>query len=305
MTAELRLGTRGSELAMVQARWIAERLRSVAGIRSRLEIISTTGDQEQLQPSETRVWSMGAFVKEIESALLDRRIDLAVHSYKDMAATSTPGLLVAAVPARAAPHDLLVFAGARYRETVQEALAENNQVSDLIVGTSSPRRSAQLSAALGARIVPLRGNVPTRLAKLAHASDTDDIHAVSLAAAGLERLGIAPKHALALDIDRFPTAAAQGALAVQVRDDAPWAQEVFAIEDESTRRATDAERSFLRAINAGCHTPAAAHAVNAGPDIRLHAEMFDDSLRRAHAICRGQDPMAIGLEAGTRVLACL
>ncbi|MEO1717415.1 MAG: hydroxymethylbilane synthase [Planctomycetota bacterium] len=305
MSTPLVLGTRGSDLALAQSRSIAERLRREAGIATRLEIIKTTGDREQALPADAPAWSMGAFVKELETALLEERIDLAVHSYKDMATAPTPGLAVAAVPERADPHDVLVCSSSATQNAIERVVHGDEDADSLfVVGTSSPRRAAQLRSSLGCSVATLRGNVPTRLNKLESAAATGQMHAICIAAAGLERLKITPEHAISLPIDRFPTAAAQGALAVQTRRDEPRVSELAALEHEPTRRATDAERSFLRAIEAGCHTPAAAYATCDGNEVTLRAEMFDAALNRSSAECTGRDPVAVGQQAAARVLAC-
>ncbi|MEL6498425.1 MAG: hydroxymethylbilane synthase [Planctomycetota bacterium] len=302
MSATLTLGTRGSDLAIAQSRLIAEQLLEQAGVSTQLEVVSTTGDREQHLSPDKATWSMGAFVKELEDALLDHRIDLAVHSYKDMATAVTPGLQVAAVPARGAAHDVLVCSDAASAEDLRAALNAGT-TSRCIIGTSSPRRSAQLRASLGCRVVPLRGNVPTRLRKLKQRAGSGEMHAICLAAAGLDRLCIRPEFTVTLPIESFPTAASQGALAVQTRAGESWVPEVAALDHAPTRRATDAERSFLSTIEAGCHTPAAAHAVCNGDIISLQAELFDAELKRASALCSGQNPLDVGREAGLCVLA--
>ncbi|MEL6795592.1 MAG: hydroxymethylbilane synthase [Planctomycetota bacterium] len=271
---------------------------------TRLEIIKTTGDREQTLPADASAWSMGAFVKELEAALLGRRIDLAVHSYTDMATAPTPGLAVAAMPERADPYDVLVCSSSATQNAIKRVIdSDNDADSTFVVGTSSPRRAAQLRSSLGCSIAPLRGNVPTRLNELESAAATGQMHAICIAAAGLERLKITPEYAISLPIDRFPTAAAEGALAVQTRRDEPWVSELAAIEHEPTRRATDAERSFLHAIEAGCHTPAAVYATCDGMEVTLRVEMFDAAMNRSSAECTGCDPVAVGQQAAARVLA--
>ena len=305
MTTPLRLGTRGSDLAIAQSRMVATMLRRKTGVEAELVVIRTTGDVEQTARDERGIWSPNAFVKELEQSLLDGRVDLAVHSYKDMATVPTAGLVVAAVPERAAAHDVLVFANGESLSRAETALRSGRGASELVIGTSSPRRSAQLRLALGCTVAPIRGNVPTRLALLDSPTPEPRVHAVCLAWAGLERLRISPQYTMALDIASFPTAAAQGALAVQVRKGFPQMLEVASIQHDTSRRAADAERSYLRHIGAGCHTPAAAHATIDGVHISLHTEYFSDHGERTTVQTIGRDPEAVGAEAARKLMECL
>ncbi|MEM9084056.1 MAG: hydroxymethylbilane synthase [Planctomycetota bacterium] len=302
MKGLLRLGTRGSDLAMTQSGLVAKMLAEQTQLKIELVVITTTGDREQGAADGQASWSMGAFVGELERALLDGNVDLAVHSYKDMATAITPGLVVAAVPERASPHDVLVFESAEQMKLAADALHGVGEVSDLVIGTSSPRRQAQLNRALGCKLRAIRGNVPTRLDRLGATGESDRIDAVCLAAAGLDRLGITPKHMITLDIDRFPTAAAQGALAVQTRDDTELIHQVSSIEDTESRATAECERAFLRKIQAGCHTAVGAHATKADNQIRLYAEYFSETGEMLCIEETGLDADSVGRKAGQKVL---
>ncbi|MBE3590292.1 MAG: hydroxymethylbilane synthase [Firmicutes bacterium] len=249
----LRLGTRGSRLALRQAesvaRLIAERL---PGVRVELVPVRTTGDAHR-GPLTALGPTVGVFVKELQEALLRGEIDLAVHSAKDLPTASPEGLVVAAYPLRADPRDALC--GGRSLAELPPGAA---------VGTSSPRRAAQLRAARpDLNIVPLRGNVDTRLERVAGG----ELDAAVLAAAGLERLGLADRIREMLDPDTVCPAPAQGALAVEARAGDEEALAVArALDDARVRRAVQAERSVLAALGGGCFLPLGALAEPAEPD---------------------------------------
>lgn len=244
----LRVGTRASQLALTQTGWVADRLRARTAA---VEVVpvSTRGDRRQDAPIQ-RLGGDGVFVRELEQALLDGRIDVAVHSLKDMPTAVTPGLEVAAVPVRALPFDVLVTAD---RAGSLEALP-----AGAVVGTSSVRRVAQVLAARPDLVVrPLRGNVDTRLRRL----DAGDYDALVLAGAGLERLGLAARITEVLRPPLFWPAVGQGALAVQIRTADPRAREAVAtLDDPATHLAVRAERSCLAALAGGCLAPIGAWA---------------------------------------------
>jgi len=278
----LRVGTRGSELALIQTRLVCSLLQAAhAQLEFQEIIIKTHGDKDAQSPFDIH-WPAGGFTGAIEQALLAGEIDLAVHSYKDLPTAITPGLVVAAIPAREVAHDVLVS---------KEALDLDAVPAGYRIGTSSPRRTAQIHWFCGAVAVEsLRGNVPTRLAKV----DKGELDAVVLAAAGLQRLNLRPQHEIDLPLDRFVPAPAQGALAVQTRDENEIRTLVAAIEHRESRLAVEAEREFLRAIGAGCHTPAAAYATAEGPGIRLTAQLFsDDGARMAQRRDTARDGAAL------------
>jgi len=286
----LRVGTRGSDLALWQANWVCDRLREQhPSLEITQVIIKTQGDALRNRRFG-RDWPVGAFTSAIEDALLEDRIDFAVHSHKDLQTDSTTGLVIAAIPPRQVAGDVLL---------VREPVDLDALPAGFRVGTGSPRRSAQLRRLGDVEVVPIRGNVPTRIAKLKR----ENLDGVVLAAAGLLRLGIDHKPRIDLPTDRFVPAPAQGALAVQAREDSEAAEIIKALDDAPSRQAVEAERSFLRGINAGCHTPAGALATVDGPMISLHAQLFsDDAEQRVETTEAGKDAKAIGLSAAKRLL---
>ncbi len=253
----MRIGTRGSALALTQARQIAGRLEAT-GLEVELVVVRTSGDRLGDTPL-ARLGGKGLFIKELEERLLEGAIDVAVHSMKDVPAELAPGLAIGAVPPREAPHDVLVLPSGRARggASVSEALASGARV-----GTGSLRRGAQLAAMRPDwEIVPLRGNVDTRLRKLA----AGEVDGVVLAAAGLARLGI-DVPALPLDPDDFVPAPGQGALAIEVRQgDERIRAELARLHDERAAAECAAERGLARALGASCVAPIGALARVEGP----------------------------------------
>ena len=287
----LRVGTRGSELALWQTRWVCGELRKIhLSLQIEEVIISTHGDRVTDRPF-SRDWPVGAFVGAIEQALIERRIDFAVHSHKDLQTAATAGLVVAAVPRREAVHDVLL---------TREPVGLDSIPAGFRVGTSSPRRSAQFRRLGDVEVVPIRGNVPTRVAKL----EQENLDGVVVAAAGLERLGIRHEPRIDLPTDRFVPAPSQGALAVQVLDGSYAVEIIRPLDDASSRLAVEAERSFLRGINAGCHTPAGALATVDGSTVSLRAQLFgDDGRCMVDGVQVGEDATAVGLVMARRLLA--
>jgi hydroxymethylbilane synthase len=258
----LRIGTRGSALARTQTEQVAKRLRE-AGVAVTVEVISTLGDRRHDLPV-ARLGGDGVFVRELEQALLDGRIDAAVHSLKDLPTAETPGLLLAAIPERASPFDAVVGRSApRLAELPRGAT----------VGTSSIRRVAQLRAIRpDLDIVPLRGNVDSRLRRL----DAGDFDAVILAAAGLERLGLAARITEVLRPPAFWPAVSQGALAIQTRaDDAASRRAVGVVDDAATRAAVVAERRMLAGLAGGCLAPIGGWARIEAEELVLGGRVFD------------------------------
>ena len=243
MTRTLRIGTRGSQLAMVQANWVAARLAE-HGVATEITIIRTEGDE---RPVDT-AWGEGAFVGRIVTALLDGSVDLAVHSAKDVPTDEHPQLVIAAYPPREDPRDALVC---RIRGTTLATLATGARV-----GTDSPRRVAFLRAIRpDLQIHPLHGNVDTRLAKL----DRGDSDALVLAVAGLTRLGRAERIDDILPSDHVASAPGQGSLALQVRSsDAEAVTAVGLLDDAPTRATVQAERALLNGTGGGCRSPIGA-----------------------------------------------
>ncbi|MEA2533071.1 MAG: hydroxymethylbilane synthase [Actinomycetota bacterium] len=265
------VGTRGSRLARAQTAWVIERLRDAVPDRRWLEVlISTAGDQ-----SASLALGTGVFVKEIEQALLEGAIDVAVHSLKDLPTDPTPGLTIAAVPERADPRDSLV--GGRLDDLPDGAR----------VGTGSPRRGAQLRRLRpGLDVVPIRGNVPTRVDKVR----TGQVEAVMVAAAGLGRLGIPADDFF--DPEVILPAPGQGALAIQSREDDELASLVAALDHPPTRSATTAERAVLASLGGGCMLPIATYARHEGGVLVVEAAVTsDDGTRQVRARASG-DPAA-------------
>lgn len=253
----LRLGTRGSALALRQSSMVAAAIEG-RGTPVELVTIRTSGDVAT--GSLAALGGKGLFVKEIEEALLRHRVDLAVHSLKDMPASLPHGLTLVATPPRADARDVLISAAG-----VEIARLP----AGTRVGTSSLRRRAQLAALRpDLAIVDMRGNVDTRLRKLA----SGEVDAILLAAAGLERLGLAPAGLVALAPTVFVPAIGQGILALEARaDDTSVRAVVAALDDPATRAAAAAERAFLAAVGGDCHTPLAAHAVVTGALLQMRA----------------------------------
>lgn len=244
----LRIGTRGSALALVQAHVVAGALRA-AGVDVTIDTITTDGDRRLPDTS----WGEGAFVTAIEQALVSGAIDVAVHSAKDIPTDEDPGSTIAAFLPREWPQDVLVLPTGQ-RTTRSSSLADLPVGAR--IGTDSPRRAAFLRAARPDLCVhPLHGNVDTRLRRL----DAGDTDALVLAAAGLRRLGRADRISQVLDFATMPSAPGQGALAVQVRTvDAATRRAVSGLDDMDTRRCVEAERRLLQASGGGCRAPVGA-----------------------------------------------
>lgn len=285
---KLRVGTRGSQLALTQTRAVCDMLRAKhPGIDIEEVIIQSQGDAEPDRPL-TGPWTVGVFVKALEQALVDRRIDFAVHSCKDLPTKLADGLMIAAVPPRESVHDVLV---------TQHAINLEHVPVRFRIGSSSPRRAAQLRRLGPVEIVPIRGNVPTRLGKIGNGLD-----GVILAAAGLNRLGIHPPHKIDLPIDRFVPAPGQGALAIEARVNDAALPFLATLDDSAVHACVRAERSFLIGINANCQTPAAALARCVGNELHLRAQLFsDDGIRVAEAESSGRDPEQLGLQMASRI----
>ncbi len=261
MTATFRIGTRGSPLAIAQTEIVASTLRARhPKISFGIVPIRAHGDEANPRDLGMGLDSKRAFTKRIEDALLDGRIDAAVHSLKDLPAELGQGLLLGAVPIRTQPWDALI---SRNGQTL-ERLPRRAQI-----GTSSLRRRSQLLAFRDTFVVEeLRGNIGTRLRKL----DEGVLDAIVLAAAGLERLGLQDRISQLLPVDVMTPAIGQGALAVEVRrDDGDALAVVEGIDDPKTRAETDAERGVARALGSGCNVPMGAFALSNAQTILLHA----------------------------------
>jgi hydroxymethylbilane synthase len=255
-TNEIRIGSRGSALALAQAQLVMDALEH-EGRPTRLVIVETEGDRRALDTA----WGEGAFVAAIERALLDGRVDVAVHSAKDVPTDEDPRLRIAAYLPRADPRDALVV----------RTDATNRRLVDLPagtrVGTDSPRRTGFLLAARPDLAVhPLHGNVDTRLRRL----DGGETDALVLACAGLDRLGLGGRIVERIEPGIVPPAPGQGAIAVQIRrDHTALLASVAAIDDGRTRRAVETERAFLSASGGGCRAPIGALATIRGEELEL------------------------------------
>lgn len=263
MSRPLVIGSRGSKLALWQAEHARARLIELSPeIDIRIEVIKTTGDVKS-DPLSV-IGGKGVFTKELEDALLDGRIDIAVHSLKDLPTILPAGLSISAIGEREDPRDALVLAaGSEF-----DATALGNLPRGAIVGTSSPRRLAQLRCLFGdnLEIKDLRGNVDTRIRKL----DEGQYDAVILASAGLVRLGLQDRISLRIPIEHMLPAVGQGAIAIETRSDDQIAIEVTGkLDHRETRTACVAERSFLRSLGGGCQLPIAAHAHFEGDFLKL------------------------------------
>nr|WP_305791175.1 hydroxymethylbilane synthase [Desulfatitalea tepidiphila] len=269
MKSSLRIGTRGSQLALWQARWVQAAItRDQPDITVELVIIKTQGDKI-LDVPLAQVGGKGLFVKEIEEALLENRIDLAVHSMKDMPAELPAGLVIGAIPARENAHDAFV--------SVRHA-ALHDLPDGARLGTSSLRRAAQLKHQRpDLTIVPLRGNLDTRLKKL----ETTDLDAIVLAAAGLLRLGLGERITRYLNSEEMLPAVGQGALCIETRDDDPRVGPIVVkLDHADTHHAVRAERAFLKRLEGGCQVPIAGHATTDGSRVDLCGLVADVDGRR-------------------------
>ena len=270
----LKLGTRGSALALVQARTVAA-LLSAAGVPTELVTITTTGDRLQHAPL-TDAGGKRLFVKEIEDALLRGEIDLAIHSAKDMPAELPDGLDIAAVLPREDPRDALVLPDPVKPADLQEALTHVGETP--VVGTGSVRRIAQLTALLPqATFKPIRGNVDTRIRKL----DAGDFTALVLAAAGLRRLGLSDRISAALPYTHSVPAPGQGIIAIETRaDDEATRRALVSLNDPATLTSLIAERAVVAALGGGCQLPLGAVAVHDAGMLHVHAIVASPDGRR-------------------------
>lgn len=288
----IRIGTRGSALALWQARHIAARLAAASpGVSIELVEIVSTGDRVTDVPL-SHVEGTGFFTASIERALLDAEVDVAVHSCKDLPVAPTEGLVLAAIPERGPIEDVLVAREGRTLATLPQGAR---------VGTCSLRRLAQLRAVRpDLRFEPLRGNVPTRVSRVT----SGELDAIVLARAGLVRLGLAAHVTEVFAAETFLPAPAQGALAVQCRRDAPAVAALLAtLDDAPTRRVVTAERHLLHVLGGGCSVPVGAAAVVAGEGLTLSAAVFDVTDGRAvRAVTSGSSAEAVAEAAAETLL---
>jgi hydroxymethylbilane synthase len=289
----LRLGTRKSQMAMFQAKHVARMITERTGRAVELTGITTFGDVSRAQLAQ--IGGTGVFVSGLRSRLLDGDIDIAVHSLKDLPAAQPPDIALAAVPARDDPRDAL-------------AARDGAKLADLppgaLIGTGSPRRAAQLLLMRpDLRPVPVRGNADTRLGKVA----SGEVDAVVLAYAGLARIGRLDAVTQVFELDEMLPAPGQGALAVECRSGNPELAALLACADDpASRAATTAERSLLRALEAGCSAPVGGYAAGAG-ELRLRAIVVaadGETALRASAGGPAGEAERLGREVAAELLRC-
>jgi len=290
----IKIGTRGSPLALRQSIWVREALSGhYPHLEFEVVVIKTTGDKIQDVPLAA-IGGKGLFVKEIEEALLEKRIDLAVHSLKDMPGELPQGLKIGAVPVREDPRDVLIS---------QDRMLLKHIPGQKKIGTSSLRRKAQLlHFRPDLQIVPLRGNLDTRLKKM----ESEGLAGIILAAAGIHRMGLKDRISEYLDFEISLPAVGQGALVLEIREADPRIQElVNIIHHETTALCTQTERIFLNRLQGGCQIPIAGHAWIQGQRIILKGLIAGLDGRK---IIKDQlegplsDPLGLGIRMAERLL---
>jgi hydroxymethylbilane synthase len=298
MSDRLVIGSRGSKLALTQAEWVKARLASLhPGIDILIEIIKTTGDVKT-DPLAV-IGGKGVFTKELEDALLDRRIDVAVHSLKDLPTIVPEALAIGAICEREDPRDALVL----QKDSDSSCASLKDLPVHSIVGTSSPRRQAQLRHLRPDLVIKdLRGNVDTRLRKL----DEGQYDAVILAAAGLRRLALEGRISARIPPEQMLPAVGQGAIGVELRaDDSAAMNVVTKLDHEATRIACTAERALLRALGGGCQLPIAAHCVVQYHEMRIDglvASRDGKRIVRDHISGSTEDAEKLGGDLANRLL---
>jgi len=291
----IKIGTRGSQLALWQANWVRDAIEALErGISVELVIIKTKGDKI-LDVPLAKVGGKGLFVKEIEEAVSDGRVDLAVHSMKDMPAKVPDGLCIGAVPEREIPKDVLIS---------KNGLKLSELPFGAKVGTSSLRRAAQLKhARADLEILPLRGNLDTRLKKV----ENEGLDAIVLAAAGVKRLNFEDRITEYLDESVMLPAVGQGALCIETRKDDPVISPIAAALDHpETHIVVNGERAFLNRLEGGCQVPVAAHGKISSNIFTLTGLVADlDGKRIFKETLSGQpkDSESIGVELANHLLA--
>ncbi|MFB1080506.1 hydroxymethylbilane synthase [Jeotgalibacillus sp. JSM ZJ347] len=282
------VGSRRSKLAITQTKWVIEQLKALEpGTEFEIKEIVTKGDQIQ-NIKLSKVGGKGLFVKEIEQAMIDGEIDMAVHSMKDMPAELPPGLIIGSIPEREDPRDALI---SKNKETLAELPAGS------IIGTSSLRRGAQILAVRpDLKVEWIRGNIDTRLKKL----ETENFDAIILAAAGLSRMGwskdvvsefLSPEDCL--------PAIGQGALSIECRETDTELRELLdRFSDQETALTVTAERTFLHKMEGGCQVPIAGYATQIEDGVSLTALVASPDGKKVYKeVIRGNDPIEVGLKA--------
>ena len=301
-TENLRLGTRGSQLALFQAHEVAELLRARAGVACDILVIKTSGDRLAEAPL-AEIGGKRLFVKEIEDALLDGAVDLAVHSSKDIPAVLPPGLVLGAVLPREDARDAVVLPNGEQTPAGLEDIVRRLG-REPRMGTSSVRRTAQLTRLFPeAEFAPIRGNLDTRLRKL----DTGEFDALILAAAGLLRLGHGPRISAVLPPEMCVPAPGQGTIAVETRrEDVTIRDIVRKIDDPVSAAVLTAERAVVTRLGGGCQMPLGAYAIASENELALTAIVLSvDGWRTARAETRGllAEAELVGTRAAEQLLA--
>ena len=294
MADTITIGTRSSKLALWQANWVKKELENLnPGLTVGLTHIKTQGDKI-LDVPLAKVGGKGLFVKEIEQALLDKRVDLAVHSMKDMPADLPDGLSIGAVPKREDPADVLI-------SNDHDAFDELPKGAK--IGTSSLRRASQLLCLRpDLTIVSLRGNLDTRLKKLT----TEKLDAIILAAAGIKRLGLADRITTTLDTTTMLPAVGQGALCIETRTaDERIAALIAPLNDPNSHTAVEAERAFLKTLEGGCQVPIAGHATIDGSTITMEglvASLNGDRMIRESLTGKIENAYQLGIDLAQHII---
>ncbi len=288
------VGSRGSKLALIQTNWVISELKRLnPGLEFQIEKISTKGDKITNAPL-SRLGGVGLFTKELEVALIKEKIDIAVHSAKDVPTEIDEGLTIGATPKREDPHDVLIS----INNASLEKLPDNARI-----GTSSLRRKAQLLAFReDYKILDLRGNLDTRLKKL----EAEDLDAIVVAHAGLLRMGYTGQISQIIPFDIMLPAVGQGSLCIEIRKDDTRIQKIVsAMDDEQTRIAVEAERSLLAKLQGGCQVPIGAYAEIQGKEVSIEAIICtldgDHAIRDRHSGPKNQ-AVKIGEELAQRML---
>ncbi|SDQ45879.1 hydroxymethylbilane synthase [Virgibacillus subterraneus] len=287
------VGSRKSNLALTQTEWVIDQLKK-AGIKNEFEVkkIVTKGDRI-LDVTLSKVGGKGLFVKEIEQAMYDKEIDLAVHSMKDMPSQMPEGLTITSVPEREDHRDAYI---------AKDNVALNDLPEGAIVGTSSLRRSAQVLAERpDVEVKWIRGNIETRIRKL----DEEDYDAIILAVSGLKRVGLSEELITEyLEPEVCVPAVGQGALAIECREDDDELRELLdKINDEYTTKTVTAERTFLHLLEGGCQIPIGGYAYLQGDEMVLTALVgTPDGKTILKEVVRGTDPVAVGKEAAEKLI---
>jgi len=287
----IRIGSRGSKLALRQTEWVKERLsRLFPSLSFEIVVIKTRGDKVTDVPL-AHIGGKGLFVKEIEEALLRGEIDMAVHSMKDVPTELPQGLRIAAVPEREDPRDVLIS---------RNGLSFDRLADGARIGTSSLRRKAQLLHLNPRwRVEPLRGNLDTRIRKL----HTEGLDAILVAAAGIRRMGLEERVTEYISPDLILPAAGQGALGIEVREDAGMDELLLPLNHPPTAVAVEAERAFLRHLGGGCQVPIAAYGEWINGKVRLKGLIFSpDGERSFWGEEEGGDPEEVGRKLAQRLL---